>query len=246
MTLDLMSGGGHHHDTRHEIRVISGVVVKLATHSTHCGLFTTIDIMASVPRWVEPVILNRGDIALDPLVLADKDGLSVAASDGELWNLWYTEVPVTTGMEAYIERALAGRVTNGEMPFTVRRDGRIVGTTRFCNVDPRNRRLEIGYTWYSRSSQQTHVNTACKLLLLEHAFETLGCIAVEFRTHWMNHQSRRAIERLGARQDGVLRNHRILSDGTIRDTVVYSIIQSEWPAVNAGLNARLRNKVRGN
>jgi RimJ/RimL family protein N-acetyltransferase len=130
------------------------------------------------------------------------------------------------------------------MPFAVRAvaTGQVVGSTRYFNVDATNRRLEIGHTWYARRAQRTAINTECKLLLLTHAFETLGCIAVEFRTHWFNHASRRAIERLGAKQDGVLRNHQLLADGSRRDTVVYSIIEGEWPAVRAHLKFLLDTK----
>jgi RimJ/RimL family protein N-acetyltransferase len=129
------------------------------------------------------------------------------------------------------------RDAQGAMPFAVRdnRDDAIVGSTRYFNVDPVNRRLEIGHTWYARRAQRTAINTECKLMLLTHAFETLGCIAVEFRTHWFNHASRNAIERLGAKQDGVLRNHQLLPDGSRRDTVVFSIIDGEWPAVKRHL-----------
>jgi len=196
--------------------------------------------MNEVPAWIIPVTLGVDGVHLRPLSEEDGPALNAAAADGRLWDLWYTEVPEPSGMAAYLRRALDARDERGELPFAVEYDGGIAGTTRYCNVDRANRRLEIGYTWYAESLQRTAVNSTCKLLLLEHAFERLGCIAVEFRTHWLNHRSRRAIERLGAKQDGVLRNHRILADGTYRDTVVFSIIRSEWPAVKAALRARIR------
>jgi N-acetyltransferase len=192
-------------------------------------------------RWVEPITLTGDTVHLRPLEPADAPALADAAADGELWTLWYTEVPDRASVQAYVERALARRSEAGELPFAVvqRSDGRVVGTTRYCNIDPEDRRLEIGYTWYAESVWRTVVNSECKYLLLSHAFEDLDAIAVEFRTHWHNHRSRRAIERLGAKQDGVLRNHRIMPDGSFRDTVVYSIIQSEWPAVSRALRHML-------
>jgi RimJ/RimL family protein N-acetyltransferase len=192
--------------------------------------------------WIDPVTLERDHVALRPLTVEDATALAAAAADGELWQLWYTSVPTPDGAPAYVAAALERQETRGELPFAVVRaaDGVVVGTTRFCNPFPSDRRLEIGYTWYAASAQRTAVNTEAKYLLLTHAFEVLHAIAVEFRTHWLNHQSRRAIERLGAKQDGVLRNHRIMPDGSYRDTVVYSIIESEWPAVKRGLEYRLR------
>jgi RimJ/RimL family protein N-acetyltransferase len=160
-----------------------------------------------------------------------------AAADGELWRLWYTSVPAPDKTGAYIDAALKMREDLGAMPFAVRDNaaGDIVGCTRYFNVDAANRRLEIGHTWYATHAQRTAINTECKLLLLTHAFEKLKCVAVEFRTHWFNHASRDAIARLGAKQDGVLRNHQILPDGSYRDTVVFSIIENEWPAVKGHL-----------
>lgn len=190
--------------------------------------------------WITPVTLTHGDLELRPLEARDAGPLAEAAADGELWGLWYTEVPNRERADAYVARALRGREERGELAFAVVSRGRVVGTTRYFNVDPENRRLEIGYTWYAESAQRTSVNTTAKYLLLRHAFEKLDAIAVELRTHWLNHRSRRAIERLGAKQDGVLRNHRIMPDGSFRDTVVYSIIVSEWPAVKAGLEHALR------
>jgi N-acetyltransferase len=183
-----------------------------------------------------------GDVVqLRPLERTDRDELISAAGDGELWKLFYTRVPSPERMEDAIETFLRLRDQGTMMPFTVRlaSTGRVVGMTTFCNIDAANRRLEIGYTWFARSSQGTGVNAASKLLMLGHAFEELGCIAVEFRTHWMNQRSRRAIERLGAKQDGMLRSHQLMADGSIRDTVVFSIIASEWPTVRNELHRRL-------
>jgi N-acetyltransferase len=183
-----------------------------------------------------------GDVVqLRPLERTDRDELISAAGDGELWKLFYTRVPSPERMEDAIETFLRLRDQGTMMPFTVRlaSTGRVVGMTTFCNIDAANRRLEIGYTWFARSSQGTGVNAASKLLMLGHAFDELGCIAVEFRTHWMNQRSRRAIERLGAKQDGMLRSHQLMADGSIRDTVVFSIIASEWPTVRNELHRRL-------
>ena len=194
-------------------------------------------------RFIEPVTL-RGNIAtLEPLALEHTAGLAEAAKDGELWRLWYTSVPSPDKAGEYVATALDWRERLGAMPFAVRENatGDIVGCTRYFAVDPASRRLEIGYTWYAKRVQRTPLNTECKLLLLTHAFETLRCIAVEFRTHWFNHASRAAIARLGAKQDGVLRNHQVMPDGTKRDTVVFSIIDDEWPAVRRHLSFQLEN-----
>jgi len=188
-------------------------------------------------RFIEPITLT-GEVAIvEPLAPEHHDELVAAAEDGQLWKLWYTSVPNPASARSYIEAALALRRDAHGMPFVVREraSGTIVGCTRYFNVEPAHRRLEIGYTWYAKRVQRTAVNSECKLLLLGHAFERLDCIAVEFRTHWMNHQSRNAIARLGAKQDGVLRNHQIAPDGSLRDTVVFSIIASEWPAVRQHL-----------
>ncbi|HEX4524846.1 MAG TPA: GNAT family protein [Casimicrobiaceae bacterium] len=187
--------------------------------------------------FVEPVTLKGQHATLEPLEPKHEAGLQAAAADGELWRLWYTSVAPPDRIGDYIARALEMRERLGAMPFAVRHNttGDIVGCTRYFNVDAANRRLEIGHTWYSKRVQRTAVNTECKLLLLKHAFEVLRCIAVEFRTHWFNHASRAAIERLGAKQDGVLRNHQLLPDGSKRDTVVFSIIDGEWPAVRRHL-----------
>jgi RimJ/RimL family protein N-acetyltransferase len=191
--------------------------------------------------FVEPVTLRGTHVMLEPLAREHEAGLKDAAADGELWHLWYTSVPTPDKTLDWIDAALAMRENLGAMPFVVREpsSGDIVGSTRYFNVDPLHRRLEIGHTWYAKRVQRTALNTEAKLLLLTHAFEKLNAIAVEFRTHFMNHQSRAAIARLGAKQDGILRNHQVGKDGAYRDTVVFSIIQSEWPAVRIHLKHRL-------
>ena len=190
--------------------------------------------------WQTPPTLRGAHVRIDPLRRDDLDALRTAAADGELWNLWYTSVPTPDGMSAYIDDAFKWQVAGRDHALVVRdADGTVVGSTRLCNLDPGNRRLEIGYTWYAQRVQRSAVNTETKRLLLGYAFETLGCIAVEFRTHWFNQRSRAAIARLGAKQDGVLRNHQRLPDGSYRDTVVFSIIESEWPAVRRHLDVRL-------
>ncbi len=183
-----------------------------------------------------PATLCGRFVRLVPLVMEHEAGLTAAVRDGELWRLWFTSAPSPEGMKAEIERRLGLQAAGTMLPFTVMdASGEIVGMTTYMNVDPGNRRVEIGSTWYAARVQRTALNTEAKLLLLGHAFETLGCIAVEFRTHWMNQQSRRAIERLGAKLDGVLRNHSVAANGTLRDTCVYSVIAGEWPAVKAHL-----------
>ena len=188
-------------------------------------------------RFIQPVTLTGKHATLEPLAPAHAEAVKAAAADGELWNLWYTSVPAPDKVGAWLDIALDMRERQGAMPFVVRDSARgdVVGSTRYFNVDATNRRLEIGHTWYAQRAQRTAINTECKLMLLTHAFETLGCIAVEFRTHWFNHRSREAIARLGAKQDGVLRNHHLMSDGSRRDTVVFSILDSEWPAVKRHL-----------
>jgi RimJ/RimL family protein N-acetyltransferase len=192
-------------------------------------------------RWIEPIELNGTHARLEPLAREHRDGLVEAVSNGELWRLWYTAAPRPDTIDRWIDLALEQREQLAAMPFVVRRAGdlRIVGATRMFNIDATNRRLEIGHTWYSASVQRTAVNTECKLLLLGHAFGPLGCIAVELRTHHMNQASRRAIERLGARLDGILRHHQMLPNGSLRDTCVYSIVAPEWPAVRANLQWQL-------
>jgi N-acetyltransferase len=192
-------------------------------------------------RWIEPVTLTGEHVVLEPLALEHEAGLARAAADGELWKLWYTSVPAPGETRGYIEKALEMRENEGALPFAVREaaSGEIVGSTRFFNVVAAHRRLEIGHTWYAKRVQRTALNSEAKLLLLSHAFETLEAIAVEFRTHFMNHRSRTAIARLGAKQDGILRSHQIGRDGVVRDTVVFSIIENEWPAVRANLRFKL-------
>ena len=192
-------------------------------------------------RWVEPVTLSGSNILLEPLSLQHLEGIVSAVKDGELWKLWFTSVPSPEKAEEYVKTALDLRENAGWMPFVVRErsTNKIIGSTRYCNVDEVNQRLEIGYTWYSESYQRTAVNTEAKYLLLTHAFEKLDAIAVELRTHWHNHKSRAAIARLGAKQDGVLRNHQKSADGVYRDTVVFSIINLEWPAVKQSLMYKL-------
>ena len=197
-------------------------------------------------QWLAPVTLQSQRVNLEPLAQRHCDDLVEAAKDGALWTLWYTSVPSPETMQPEIERRLALRAAGSMLPFAVidNTTTRAVGMTAYMNVDAINRRVEIGSTWYRKSVQRTPLNTQCKLMLLTHAFETLDCIAVEFRTHAFNHQSRKAIERLGAKLDGVLRNHQIASNGTLRDTVVYSIIAAEWPAVKAHLTYELNEKAR--
>jgi RimJ/RimL family protein N-acetyltransferase len=188
-------------------------------------------------RFIEPVTLRGRHATLEPLAREHEAAVSAAAADGELWCLWYTSVPAPDKTSAWLDLALDMRESLGAMPFVVRDNasGDVVGSTRYFNVDAANRRLEIGHTWYAKRAQRTAINTECKQLLLTHAFEALRCIAVEFRTHWFNHASRDAIARLGAKQDGVLRNHQLMPDGSCRDTVVFSIIDAEWPAVRRHL-----------
>ncbi len=191
--------------------------------------------------WLQGVTLRGTYAGLEPLALAHHDDLVAAVKDGELWDLWYTFVPTPDKMAVEIERRLGLQKAGTMLPFTVRDgNGKVVGMTTYMNVDQASRRVEIGSTWYAKSSQRSPLNTQCKLLLLQHAFETMNCIAVEFRTHFFNQQSRAAIARLGAKQDGILRNHSVSPNGTLRDTVVFSIIASEWPAVQAHLTYQLR------
>lgn len=188
-----------------------------------------------------PVSLQDDHVLLEPLGLHHAPDLEAAAADGELWKLWFTSAPAPGQTKAYIEKALDGLAANAMLPFAVREktSGDIVGTTRLYEFKPELPRVAIGYTWYARRWQKSHLNTACKRLLLGHAFEALNCVAVEFHTDRRNLDSQRAIERLGAQRDGVLRNHMRRPDGTLRDTVFYSIIASEWPDVQRWLNLRL-------
>ena len=195
--------------------------------------------------WLEPVSLRGAHAQLKPLSQDHCDGLTEAVKDGELWKLWYTFIPRPEDMRKEIDRRLGLQAAGSMLPFTVvDAEGKIAGMTTYMNVDAPNRRVEIGSTWYARRVQRSALNTQCKLLLLTHAFEKLDCIAVEFRTHFFNQQSRRGIERLGAKLDGILRSHQLASNGTLRDTVVYSIIASEWPTVRAHLKYQLNEKVR--
>ena len=192
--------------------------------------------------WIKPVNLRGQHVRLDPLAVEHVPGLQLAAADGELWRLWYTSVPAPDRTKTYVEKALELRAAGLAMPWVVRdADGIIVGSTRYGNIDADNRRVEIGWTWYAKRVQRTALNTEAKLLLLTHAFEALGCAAVEFRTSWFNHASRNAIARLGARQDGVLRKHMRMADGSYRDTVVFSILDDEWPMVRRHLQFMLTN-----
>lgn len=189
----------------------------------------------------QPVVLERDGVRLEPLSTTHLDSLIAAASDGELWNLWYTSVPAPDGAAAYIAAALKGQQDGHMLPWAVRdlQTGTIVGTTRYHDIVAAIDRVEIGYTWYAQRCQRTGLNTTCKLLLLEHAFETLRCAVVGLRTDNFNFRSQKAIEAIGAKKDGVLRHHQARADGTVRDTVLYSILKNEWPDVRRHLELRL-------
>jgi len=191
--------------------------------------------------FLEPITLRGSHATLTPLTHDHHDDLVEAVRDGELWNLWYTIIPEPPKVRAEIERRLGLQAKGAALPFAVldARTGTALGLTSYLNIDAANRRVEIGATWYRASVQRTPLNTEAKLLLLAHAFEAKHCIAVEFRTHVVNQQSRRGIERLGAKLDGILRNHMVMANGTLRDTCVYSIIASEWPTVKAHLTWQL-------
>lgn len=195
----------------------------------------------SASAFLAPVVLEGRHVRLEPMEATHAQELAQAVRDGELWKLWYTSVPRPEAIDEHVALMLKRREQRTFLPFVVRlrETGEVVGQTTFCNVDHDNRRVEIGYTWYSQRVQRTVVNTEAKYLMLGHAFEAWQCIAVEFRTNWFNERSRAAIARLGAKQDGVLRNHQRLPDGSFRDTVVFSIVQSEWPAVKNNLDYRL-------
>ncbi len=192
--------------------------------------------------WIVPTTLSGQHVALVPLTPAHHDDLVEAVQDGQLWQLWYTAIPQPEGMATENTRRLDLQTRGSMCPFAVidTASGKAVGMTTYMNIDAVNRRLEIGSTWYRKSVQRGPLNTEAKSLLLKHAFEQLACIAVEFRTHFFNHQSRRAIERLGAKLDGVLRCHQVnphpMAAGTLRDTCVYSIVATEWPSVKAHLD----------
>lgn len=193
------------------------------------------------PNWSAPITLRGQIVSVIPLQVAHLRELQQATADGDLHRLWYTMVPDAASMQAEIERRLRLQTDGSMLPFSILDNtaDQVVGMTTFMNIEQAHRRLEIGSTWYRQSAQRTALNTECKLLLLGYAFDSLDCLAVEFRTHAMNHASRRAIERLGAKIDGVLRSHRVLSNGSIRDTAVYSILANEWPAVRANLQWQL-------
>ncbi len=195
--------------------------------------------------FVSPITLSARGVELRPMTLEHEPGLRLAAADGELWNIRVTSVPEPDKTRQYIEDALAMREAGHRFPFVVVESatGRVLGTSSYHDIVPAIRRVEIGWTWYAKSVQRSHVNTTCKLLLLTHAFETLGCHVVGWRTDNFNFASQRAIERLGARRDGVLRHHALRRDGTIRDTVMYSVTAGEWPEVKAHLQ-HLLSKAR--
>ena len=188
-----------------------------------------------------PLTLEGHNIRLEPLLPQHEDGLAAAAADGQLWNLWYTFIPKPDETQGYIADALAGQQAGHMLPWAVREltTGKIVGSTRYHDIMPEIDRVEIGYTWYAASWQRSHVNTTCKLLLLTHAFETLGCKVVGLRTDNFNFASQRAIEALGAKKDGVIRHSRARRDGTVRDSVMYSILVTEWRDVKRHLEFRL-------
>ena len=190
--------------------------------------------------WINEEKLEGDFLLLEPLRMEHVPDLEAAVKDGESWKLWFANVPRPEDMEKYVADAMVASKA-GDIAFAVRSKStnQVIGTTRYYNVDEKNKRAMIGYTWYSSSARRTPINTECKLLLLKKLFESHGAIAVEFRTHYFNQQSRAAIERLGAQQDGILRHHQIMNDGSIRDTVVYSIITAEWPAVKSNLLSKL-------
>ena len=196
--------------------------------------------------FVEPVTLRRGGLLLEPLALSHEEGLRQAAADGELWRIRVTSVPEPQDTRTYIEAALQGRAEGQRFAFAVidEASGRVLGSTSYHDILPAVRRVEIGYTWYAQSVQRSHVNTTAKLLMMGHAFEQLQCHVVGWRTDNFNFASQRAIERLGARKDGVIRGHALRRDGTIRDTVMYSMRAGEWPEVRAQLLYFLKQHAR--
>jgi RimJ/RimL family protein N-acetyltransferase len=190
----------------------------------------------------QPVTLEGYGVRLEPLERSHHDGLVAAASDGRLWELWFTSVPEPEQTHAYISGALAGQQAGTMLPWAVRelKSGAIVGATRYHDIVPSADRVEIGWTWYAKRVQRSHVNTACKLLLFVHAFETLGCKVVGLRTDNFNFRSQRAIEALGAKKDGIIRHHWPRRDGSVRDTVMYSVLATEWPDVKRHLQLRMK------
>jgi RimJ/RimL family protein N-acetyltransferase len=191
--------------------------------------------------WPDEFAVEGKHVAVVPLTMDHESDLKESAADGELHRLWYTTIPTPDGVSAEINRRLSLRVTGSMLPFAIidKANGRAVGMTTYMNIDASNKRVEIGSTWYRKAVQRGPLNTECKFLLLQHAFEKLDCIAVEFRTHFMNTQSRNGIERLGAKLDGILRSHMVSENRTLRDTAVYSIIASEWPTVKAHLTWKM-------
>ncbi|CAN5430682.1 GNAT family protein [soil metagenome] len=187
--------------------------------------------------WPEPLTLNGDYCTLEPLSLDHHDALVEAVKDGELWNLWYAFIPKPDDMKKEIIRRLDLQAKGSMLPFTVinRKTQEVIGMTTYCHTDSTNKRIEVGWTWYARSYQRTAINTECKLMLLRHAFEKLNCIAVAFRVDFLNHQSRKAVERLGARLEGIIRNYSLLSNGNPRDMCFYSVLPHEWPNVKANL-----------
>ena len=195
--------------------------------------------------WAEQPELVGRHVRLRPMTAEDAPVIAAAAADGDLWKLFYTLVPAPGAEQAYVDKALADKAAGRAIPFVVvdAATGNAVGSTRFMRMNERNRRVEIGMTFYARSAQRSPINTEAKLLLLTHAFEVLDCVAVEFRTDWFNRPSQRAIERLGARRDGILRNHSIMADGRVRDIVVYSITDADWPGVRRNLDFLLARDI---
>ena len=202
--------------------------------------------MSATLAALAPPLLADAQVRLEPLAPAHAPALETAAADGRLWELFYTAVPAPGEAAAYVDTALRGQAEGRMLAFAVREiaSDTIIGSTRYCNIDADLPRLEIGYTWYAARWQRTHVNTACKRLLLAHAFEVMDCVAVELRTDVLNRASQRAIERLGAQRDGVLRQHQRRRDGSLRDTVVYSVTAAEWPALRKLLDLRLARAAR--
>ncbi|MBL4750842.1 MAG: GNAT family N-acetyltransferase [Amylibacter sp.] len=191
--------------------------------------------------WPDEITLTGSHVIVEPLQMRHENDLKEAAADGELHRLWYTMIPTPVGVGAEIERRLSLRQSGSMLPFAIidKASGRAVGMTTYMNIDAATKRVEIGSTWYRKAVQRSPLNTECKFMLLQHAFEKLDCAAVEFRTHHINTQSRRGIERLGAKLDGILRSHMLLANGTVRDTAVYSIIACEWPTVKAHLTWKM-------
>lgn len=192
--------------------------------------------------WLKPTSLEGNLVKLEPLIATHREDLLKAASDGKLWELWYTSVPSTETIDSYMDTVFKNQKAGLALPFVVieKKTGKVVGSTRYMNADAPNRRVEIGSTWYSQSVQRTGINTECKYLLLTHAFEVLQTIAVEFKTNFHNFPSRNAILRLGAKQEGIIRNHRIDHNGNLRDTVLFSILDNEWPTVKTSLEFKMR------